>query len=156
MHSVDASLRRLGTDYIDLYIIHRFDYQTPIEETVQALHDVVKGRKALYLGASSMHAYQFAKILYTADQIGVTRFVSMENHYNLVYRGAERDIDPALPRRRHRCDALESTCSWISRRQRAAGRFWRYTAREDRRIRPEALFSTVRFQGCGSIDRNSE
>jgi 1-deoxyxylulose-5-phosphate synthase len=92
MHSIDASLRRLGTDYVDLYIIHRFDYQTPIEETVQALHDVVKAGKALYLGASSMHTYQFTKMLYTADQMGVTRFVAMQNHYNLVYREEEREM----------------------------------------------------------------
>jgi aryl-alcohol dehydrogenase (NADP+) len=94
MHSIDASLRRLGTDYVDLYIIHRFDYQTPIEETIQALHDVVKAGKALYLGASSMHAYQFAKMLYTARNMGVTRFVSMQNHYNLVYREEEREMIP--------------------------------------------------------------
>jgi aryl-alcohol dehydrogenase-like predicted oxidoreductase len=94
MHSIDASLRRLGTDYVDLYIIHRFDYQTPIEETVQALHDVVKAGKALYLGASSMHAYQFAQMLYTADAMGATRFVSMQNHYNLVYREEEREMMP--------------------------------------------------------------
>src|SRR5271154_2420523 len=94
MHSIDASLRRLGTDYVDLYIIHRFDYQTPIEETIQALHDVVKAGKALYLGGSSMHAYQFTKMLYTADEMGVTRFVSMQNHYNLVYREEEREMMP--------------------------------------------------------------
>jgi len=94
IHSIDASLRRLGTDYVDLYIIHRFDYQTPIEETIQALHDVVKAGKALYLGASSMHAYQFAKMLYTARNMGVTRFVSMQNHYNLVYREEEREMIP--------------------------------------------------------------
>jgi aryl-alcohol dehydrogenase-like predicted oxidoreductase len=94
MHSIDASLRRLGTHYVDLYIIHRFDYETPIEETIQALHDVVKAGKALYLGASSMHAYQFAKMLYTADKMGATRFVSMQNHYNLVYREEEREMMP--------------------------------------------------------------
>src|SRR5277367_4063497 len=93
-HAIDDSLRRLGTDYVDLYIIHRFDYQTPIEETIQALHDVVKAGKALYLGASSMHAYQFAKMLYTADQMGATRFVAMQNHYNLVYREEEREMLP--------------------------------------------------------------
>jgi 1-deoxyxylulose-5-phosphate synthase len=94
MHSIDASLRRLGTDYVDLYIIHRFDYQTPIEETIQALHDVVKAGKALYLGGSSMHAYQFTKMLYTADEMGVTRFAAMQNHYNLVYREEEREMMP--------------------------------------------------------------
>jgi aryl-alcohol dehydrogenase-like predicted oxidoreductase len=93
-HAIDDSLRRLGTDYVDLYIIHRFDYETPIEETIQALDDVVKAGKALYLGASSMHAYQFAKMLYTADKMGCRRFVSMQNHYNLIYREEEREMMP--------------------------------------------------------------
>ncbi|MBE0657518.1 MAG: aldo/keto reductase [Bryobacteraceae bacterium] len=94
MHSIDNSLRRLGVDYVDLYQIHRFDYETPIEETIEALHDVVKAGKALYVGASSMHAWQFAKMLYTADAMGMTRFVSMQNHYNLVYREEEREMLP--------------------------------------------------------------
>lgn len=94
MHAIDESLRRLGTDYVDLYQIHRFDYNTPIEETIEALHDVVKAGKALYLGASSMYAWQFAKMLYTADEMGVTRFVMMQNHYNLVYREEEREMNP--------------------------------------------------------------
>ena len=93
-HAVDDSLRRLGTDYIDLYQIHRFDYQTPIDETLAALHDVVKAGKARYIGASSMHAWQFAKMLYRADQLGLTRFVSMQNHYNLIYREEEREMIP--------------------------------------------------------------
>ena len=82
--AIDASLQRLGTDYVDLYQIHRWDYDTPIEETLEALHDVVKAGKARYIGASSMHAWQFTKALYTADLHGWTRFVSMQNHYNLV------------------------------------------------------------------------
>jgi aryl-alcohol dehydrogenase (NADP+) len=94
MHSIDASLKRLGTDYVDLYQIHRFDYSTPIEETIQALHDVVKAGKALYTGASSMYSWQFAKMLYTADKMGVTRFSTMQNHYNLVYREEEREMLP--------------------------------------------------------------
>ncbi len=94
MHAIDNSLRRLGVDYVDLYQIHRFDYETPIEETIEALHDVVKAGKALYIGASSMHAWQFAKMLYTADAMGMTRFVSMQNHYNLVYREEEREMMP--------------------------------------------------------------
>lgn len=93
-HAIDDSLRRLGTDYVDLYQIHRFDYQTPIEETLQALHDVVKAGKALYIGASSMYAWQFTKMLYTADALGLTRFVTMQNHYNLVYREEEREMIP--------------------------------------------------------------
>jgi len=89
---IDASLRRLGTDYVDLYQIHRFDRDTPIEETLEALHDVVKAGKARYIGASSMYAYQFCKALYVADQHGWTRFVSMQNHYNLLYREEEREM----------------------------------------------------------------
>ena len=92
--AVDASLKRLGTDYIDLYQIHRFDPETPIEETLEALHDVVKAGKARYIGASSMFAWQLAKMLYTADRMGLTRFVSMQNHYNLVYREEEREMIP--------------------------------------------------------------
>ncbi len=94
MQAIDDSLRRLGTDYVDLYQIHRFDYETPIEETLTALHDVVKAGKARYIGASSMFAWQFTKMLYTADRLGVTRFVSMQNHYNLIYREEEREMIP--------------------------------------------------------------
>jgi 1-deoxyxylulose-5-phosphate synthase len=94
MHSIDNSLRRLGTDYVDLYQIHRFDYQTPIEETLDALTDVVRAGKALYLGGSSMFAWQFAKMLYKADELGLARFVTMQNHYNLIYREEEREMIP--------------------------------------------------------------
>ena len=94
MDSIDASLRRLGTDYVDLYQIHRWDKETPIEETLEALHEVVKSGKARYIGASSMFAWQFAKALYLADLHGWTRFVSMQNHYNLVYREEEREMIP--------------------------------------------------------------
>jgi 1-deoxyxylulose-5-phosphate synthase len=94
MHSIDESLRRLGTDYVDLYQIHRFDLETPIEETLTALHDVVKAGKVRYLGASSMPAYQFAKMLFRADQQHATRFVSMQNNYSLLYREEEREMVP--------------------------------------------------------------
>ncbi len=94
MAEIDNSLRRLGTDYVDLYQIHRWDYQTPIEETLEALHDVVKAGKARYIGASSMHAWQFAKALYVADLHGWTRFVSMQNHLNLLNREEEREMLP--------------------------------------------------------------
>jgi aryl-alcohol dehydrogenase-like predicted oxidoreductase len=94
MHAIDDSLRRLGTDYVDLYQIHRFDYETPIEETLVALHDVVKSGKARYIGASSMFAWQFAKMLSTSERLGLTRFVTMQNHYNLVYREEEREMVP--------------------------------------------------------------
>jgi len=91
---LDQSLRRLQTDYIDLYQIHRWDYETPIEESLEALHDAVKCGKVRYIGASSMHAWQFAKSLYLADLRGWTRFVSMQNHYNLLYREEEREMLP--------------------------------------------------------------
>lgn len=94
MDAIDQSLRRLGMEYVDLYQIHRWDYETPIEETMEALHDVVKAGKARYIGASSMFAWQFAKAQYTADLHGWTRFVSMQNHYNLVYREEEREMMP--------------------------------------------------------------
>ncbi|MCW2547250.1 MAG: alcohol dehydrogenase [Mycobacterium sp.] len=94
MHEIDASLRRLGTDYVDLYQIHRWDHHTPIEETLEALHDIVKAGKARYIGASSMYAWQFSKAQYTADLHGWTRFVSMQNHYNLLNREEEREMLP--------------------------------------------------------------
>jgi aryl-alcohol dehydrogenase-like predicted oxidoreductase len=94
LHAIDDSLRRLGTDYVDLYQIHRFDYETPIEETVMALHDVVKAGKARYTGASSMFAWQFARMLYACDRLGLTRFATMQNHYNLIYREEEREMIP--------------------------------------------------------------
>ncbi len=94
MQAVEDSLRRLGTDYIDLYQIHRWDPETPIEETLEALHDLVKSGKVRYIGGSSMYAWQFAKSLYLADLHGWTRFVSMQNHYNLVYREEEREMIP--------------------------------------------------------------
>jgi aryl-alcohol dehydrogenase (NADP+) len=89
---IDASLSRLGMDYVDLYQIHRWDNSTPIEETLEALHDVVKSGKARYIGASSMYAWQFSKALYLAEKHGWTRFVSMQNHYNLLYREEEREM----------------------------------------------------------------
>jgi 1-deoxyxylulose-5-phosphate synthase len=94
MASIDNSLRRLGTDHVDLYQVHRWDSETPVEETLEALHDVVKAGKARYIGASSMYAWQFAKAQYTASANGWTRYVSMQNHYNLVYREEEREMNP--------------------------------------------------------------
>ncbi len=94
MSEIDHSLRRLGMDYVDLYIIHRWDYQTPIEETLEAMHDVVRAGKARYIGASAMYAWQFQKALYVAEKHGWTRFVSMQNHYNLIYREEEREMMP--------------------------------------------------------------
>jgi len=94
LSSIDASLKRLETDYVDLYQIHRWDYETPIEETLEALNDVVRAGKARYIGASSMYAWQFAKALFTSDLHGWTRFVSMQPHYNLIYREEEREMLP--------------------------------------------------------------
>ena len=94
LHAIDDSLRRLGTDYIDLYQIHRFDPRTPIEETMEALDTVVRSGKALYIGASSMYAWQFQKMLHTSEKLGLAKFVSMQNHYNLVYREEEREMNP--------------------------------------------------------------
>jgi aryl-alcohol dehydrogenase (NADP+) len=94
MEGIDGSLRRLGVDYVDLYQIHRFDYNAPIEETLEALSDVVRAGKALYIGASSMHAWQFATMLHTQRARGWARFVSMQNHYNLIYREEEREMIP--------------------------------------------------------------
>ena len=94
LSAIDASLRRLGTDYVDLYQIHRWDYQTPIEETMEALHEVVRAGKARYIGASSMFAWQFAKAQNLAERQGGTRFASMQNHYNLIYREEEREMIP--------------------------------------------------------------
>jgi aryl-alcohol dehydrogenase (NADP+) len=94
LDSMDRSLQRLQMEYVDLYQVHRWDYDTPIEETMEALHDVVKAGKARYIGASSMYAWQFSKAQYTAQSHGWTRFVSMQNHYNLVYREEEREMIP--------------------------------------------------------------
>lgn len=94
MSEIDKSLKRLETDYVDLYQIHRWDYTTPIEETMEALHDVVKAGKVRYIGASAMYAWQFLKALHVAEQNGWTRFVSMQDHYNLIYREEEREMLP--------------------------------------------------------------
>ena len=94
LSEIDKSLKRLGTDYVDLYYIHRWDYKTPIEETMEALHDVVKAGKARYIGASSMYSWQFLKAQYVAEKNGWTKFVAMQNHYNLMYREEEREMLP--------------------------------------------------------------
>jgi aryl-alcohol dehydrogenase (NADP+) len=94
LHALDNSLRRLRTDYVDVYMIHRFDYETPIEETLYTLDEIVKSGKALYIGASSMYTWQFAEMIHNADRLGLSRFVVMQNHYNLVYREEEREMIP--------------------------------------------------------------
>jgi aryl-alcohol dehydrogenase (NADP+) len=93
-HAIDASLKRLGLDYVDLYQIHRFDYASPIEETLTALDAIVRAGKALYIGASSMFAWQMASMLHASDRLGLARFVTMQNHYNLIYREEEREMNP--------------------------------------------------------------
>ena len=104
MAEIDDSLRRLGTDYVDLYQIHRWDYETPIEETLEALNDIVRAGKARYIGASSMFAWQFAKALAISEPRGWARFVSMQDHYNLLYREEEREMLPLCASRGHRRD----------------------------------------------------
>jgi aryl-alcohol dehydrogenase-like predicted oxidoreductase len=123
---VDNSLRRLGTDYVDLYQIHRFDHTTPIEETLEALHDVVKAGKARYIGASSMHAWQFAKAIYTSRLNGWTQFVSMQNHLNLLYREEEREMLPFCE------DQKIAVVPWSPLARGRLARDWRQsTARQD-------------------------
>jgi aryl-alcohol dehydrogenase-like predicted oxidoreductase len=132
--AIDASLRRLGTDYVDLYQIHRWDYKTPIEETLEALHDVVKAGKARYLGASSMYAWQFSKALHLAREHGWTRFVSMQDHYNLLYREEEREMLPLC------ADAGIGVLPWSPL---ARGRLTREWDVETPRIRSDEYGSTL-------------
>ena len=101
MAEIDNSLKRLGTDYVDVYMIHRWDYNTPIEETMEALNDLVRAGKARYIGASAMFAHQFQKALYVSDKNNYARFKVMQNHYNLIYREEEREMIPFPPRRPH-------------------------------------------------------
>src|SRR5712691_10072918 len=122
LSSIDASLKRLGTDYVDLYQIHRWDYDTPIEETLEALHDIVKAGKARYIGASSMHAWQFARALRIAERHGWTRFVSMQNLVNLLYREEEREMLPL-------CAAEEiGVIPWSPQARGKLTRDWNYTS----------------------------
>ena len=135
LDEIDASLRRLGTDYVDLYQIHRWDYDTPIEETLEALNDVVSAGKARYIGASSMYAWQFAKALALSDAHGWARFVSMQNHVNLLYREEEREMLPLCREPGHRRHPVVAARPRpadprLGRDQRALG---------DRRVRQDAL-----------------
>ena len=116
-HAIDDSLRRLSTDYVDLYQIHRFDPDTPVEETLEALTSVVKAGKALYIGASSMYSWQFAKMLHASDRFGLSRFVSMQNSYNLVYREEEREMISSLPSGGNRAGAVGSAGTRLSGRE---------------------------------------
>ena len=143
--AIDASLRRLGTDYVDLYQIHRWDPETPIEETMEALHDVVRAGKARYIGASSMFAWQFAKASTRRDAHGWTRFVSMQNHYNLVYREEEREMIPLLPGPGRRRDAVEPAGPRRARRQPEPRRRAAHHARGHRRVRRQPATATDDF-----------
>jgi len=140
MTEVDASLSRLGTDYIDLYQIHRWDPATPIEETLEALHDVVKAGKARYIGASSMYAWQFAKALYLADLHGWTRFVSMQDHYNLLHREEEREMLPLC------ADQQIGVLPWSPL---ARGRLTRDWDQSTNRSETDAFGSTLYDQDAG-------
>ncbi len=135
MTEIDASLRRLGTDYVDLYQIHRWDPHTPIEETLEALHDVVRAGKARYIGASSMYAWQFAQALYVADLNGWTRFVSMQDHYNLLNREEEREMLPLC------LDQGIGVIPWSPLARGKLTRDWDETdgALADRPVRPHAV-----------------
>jgi aryl-alcohol dehydrogenase-like predicted oxidoreductase len=145
MGELDASLRRLGTDYVDLYQIHRWDYGTPIEETLEALHDVVKAGKVRYIGASSMHAWQFARALATSERNGWTRFVSMQNLVNLLYREEEREMLPLCaaegigvipwsPQARGRLTRDWNITSTRSETDESVGRLFAKSAEADRRV----------------------
>lgn len=141
--AIDASLRRLGTDYVDLYQIHRWDSETPIEETLDALHDVVKAGKARYLGASSMFAWQFAKALHLARMHAKTSFISMQNHYNLLYREEEREMMPLC------ADAGIGIIPWSPL---ARGRLARPWAAETSRTRADLYGSTL-YTSSADSDR---
>ena len=144
MSEIDASLKRLGTDYVDLYQIHRYDAETPIEETLEALHDVVKSGKARYIGASSMYAWQFCRALYIADRHGWTRFASMQNHYNLLYREEEREM-VAL--------CLSEGVGMIPWSPLARGRLTRPPETNTNRAETDAFGKTL-YQGFEEADRS--
>ncbi|WP_157217533.1 aldo/keto reductase [Flavisphingomonas formosensis] len=134
MHEIDASLTRLGTDYVDLYQTHRWDPHTPIEETMEALHDVVKAGKARYIGASSMYAWQFAKAQHVAERNGWTRFVSMQNYVNLLYREEEREMIPLC---------LDQGVGLIPWSPMARGRLTRPVGEETERTRTDQFGATL-------------
>ena len=154
MDSIDNSLKRLQMDYVDLYQIHRWDYEVPIEETMEALHDVVKAGKARYIGASSMFAWQFSKAQYTAQSHGWTRFVSMQNHYNLVYREEEREMIPALSRSRCWTYPVESDGARLLRWQPQTRWRRRNITRQKRSLCKRSIFSRGRFH-CRRARRGS-
>jgi 1-deoxyxylulose-5-phosphate synthase len=144
LSEIDASLKRLGTDYVDLYQIHRLDHETPVEETLEALHDVVKAGKARYIGASSMYAWEFAQALYLADLNGWTRFASMQNHYNLLYREEEREMLPLC------ADQGIAVIPWSPL---ARGRLARAAQPEDTARTRGDEFGRTLYQGAEEADR---
>ncbi len=144
LQAVDASLSRLGMDYVDLYQIHRFDPATPMEETLEALTDVVKAGKAFYIGASSMYAWQFAQYLALADRLGLSRFVTMQNHYNLLYREEEREMLPLCRKEGIGVIPWSPLARGLLTRPRQGKR--RNAARQDRRIWPQPLQARRRRQ----------
>jgi aryl-alcohol dehydrogenase-like predicted oxidoreductase len=144
MHEIDNSLKRLGMEYVDLYIIHRWDYHTPIEETMEALHDVVKAGKTRYIGASAMYAWQFQKALHTAEKNNWTRFVSMQNHYNLIYREEEREMLPLC---------IDAKIGVTPYSPLAAGRLTRdWTAESSLRAQTDAT-AVSKYDGTASADK---
>jgi 1-deoxyxylulose-5-phosphate synthase len=143
LSEIDASLKRLGTDYVDLYQIHRLDHETPIEETLETLHDVVKAGKARYIGASSMYAWEFAQALYLADLNGWTRFASMQNHYNLLYREEEREMLPLC------ADQGIAVIPWSPL---ARGRLARAPQEETSRTQTDEFGRTL-YEGAEEADR---
>ena len=149
LFELDQSLRRLQTDYIDLYQPHRWDYETPIEETLEALHDVVKSGKVRYIGGSSMHAWQFTKALYLADLHGWTRFVSMQNHYNLLYREEEREMIPL-------CEAEEiGVIPWSPLARGRLTRPWQsvQTSRSETDHFQKTMYTKTERADCQVVDR---
>ncbi|WP_304458689.1 aldo/keto reductase [Alicyclobacillus sendaiensis] len=143
MEAIDQSLKRLGTDYVDLYQIHRWDYRTPIEETLAALHDLVKAGKVRYIGASAMYAWQFMKALAVAERRGWTRFVSMQNHYNLIYREEEREMMPLC---------REEGIGVIPYSPLAAGRLARHPAETTRRSETDEV-QRAKYDRTADVDR---
>lgn len=144
MNEIDNSLKRLGMEYVDLYIIHRWDYHTPIEETMEALHDVVKAGKTRYIGASAMYAWQFQKALHTAEKNNWTRFVSMQNHYNLIYREEEREMLPLC---------IDAKIGVTPYSPLAAGRLTRdWTAESSLRAQTDAT-AVSKYDGTASADK---
>lgn len=140
MAAIDASLHRLGTDYVDLYIVHRYDRRTPVEETMEALHDVVKAGKARYIGASSMYAYQFASMQHVAERNGWTRFISMQNLYNLAWREEDREMNPYCR------ETGVGLTPWSPLAGGFLAKDWRETKKEDsQRARSGASYSLTAF-----------